>query len=143
MEALERLIDRLSGEVRRATASGARDRASGLRAELREARRRWDESLDKLASQAAEPAGDAGLRAAPVRTRALLPAREQVHQALTLIGAPAAPRLIITVHDAFFAGGLASARLTNLRRDEGRSLRSAPYARPSSLCAALPADLSP
>src|SRR6185437_4306011 len=83
MEALERLIDRLSGEVRRAAASGDRDRANGLRAELREARRRWDESLDQLASQAAEPAEDAGLRAAPGRAAALLPAREQVHQALT------------------------------------------------------------
>src|SRR5262245_50858478 len=43
MEALERLIDRLSREVRRAMASGDRDRASWLRAELREARQRWDE----------------------------------------------------------------------------------------------------
>jgi hypothetical protein len=142
MEALERLIDRLSGEVRRAVASGDRDRASGLRAELREARRRWDESLDQLASRAGEPADDAGPRGASARTGALLPAREQVHQALALIGAPAAPRLIITVHDAFYAaGGLASARLTSMRRDEERSFRSAPYARPYYLCAALTADL--
>jgi hypothetical protein len=141
MEALERLIDRLSGEVRRAVASGDRARAIGLRAELREARRRWDESLDQLASETAESVEDDALRAAPARTAALLPAREQVHQALTLIGAPAAPRLIITVHDAFYAGGLASARLTSLRRDEERSFRSAPYARPYYLCAALTADL--
>lgn len=141
MEALERLIDRLSGEVRRAVASGDRDRASGLRAELREARRRWDESLDELASQAAGSPDDAGPRPVPVKAGALLPVREQVHQALTLIGVPAAPRLIITVHDAFYAGGLASARLTSLRRDEERSFRSAPYARPYYLCAALTADL--
>lgn len=140
MEALERLIDRLSGEVRRAMASGDRDRASGLRAELREARRRWDESLDQLALSA-DPADDARPLSAPAKTGALLPAREQVHQALTLIGAPAAPRLIITVHDAFYAGGLASARLTSLRRDEERSFRSAPYARPYYLCAALTAEL--
>jgi hypothetical protein len=141
MEALERLIDRLSGEVRRAAAGGDQDRASGLRAELREARRRWDESLDQLAAQATEPADEAGPRQVPAKMGALLPVREQVHQALTLIGAPAAPRLIITVHDAFYAGGLASARLTSLRRDEERSFRSAPYARPYYLCAALTADL--
>jgi hypothetical protein len=71
----------------------------------------------------------------------LLPIREQVHQALTLIGVPAAPRLIVAVHDAFFAGPLVAARLTSLRRDEERSFRSAPYARAYYLCAALTADL--
>jgi hypothetical protein len=39
MEALERRIEKLSAEVRRAAAGGDRDRASGLRAELREALR--------------------------------------------------------------------------------------------------------
>lgn len=141
MEALERLIDKLSAEVRRAAASGDRDRASALRAELRDARRRWDESVDELSSKADKPAQVAEGPAAPVRAGALLPAREQVHQALTLIGAPAAPRLIIAVHDAFYAGGLASARLTSMRRDEERSFRSAPFARPYYLCAALGADL--
>lgn len=43
--------------------------------------------------------------------RMLLPAREQVHQALSLIGAPVAPRLIMAVHDAFYPGRRASARL--------------------------------
>lgn len=177
MRALERLIDRLSGEVRRAAASGDREQASALRAELREARRRWDEALDQLASQVGEPledvglqvaapagdarapgaapagyarpaaaehAGDAGPAGAAVRVGGLLPVREQVHQALTLIGAPAAPRLISAVHEAFYAGRLAGARLTSLRRDEERSFRSAPYARPYYLCAALTADwLSP
>jgi hypothetical protein len=71
----------------------------------------------------------------------LLPIREQVHQALTLIGVPAAPRLIVAVQDAFFSGPLVAARLTSLRRDEERSFRSAPYARAYYLCAALTADL--
>jgi hypothetical protein len=71
----------------------------------------------------------------------LLPAREQVHQALTLLGAPAAPRLIVAVHNAFSAGILAGSRLTSLRRDEERSFRVAPYGRPYYLCAALTADL--
>ncbi|HEU5108340.1 MAG TPA: hypothetical protein VFT95_07260 [Micromonosporaceae bacterium] len=72
---------------------------------------------------------------------ALLPLREQVHQALTLLGAPAAPRLIIAVHAAFQPGELVPARLTSLRRDEERSFRSAPHSRPYYLCAALTADL--
>jgi hypothetical protein len=71
----------------------------------------------------------------------LLPAREQVHQALTLLGVPTAPRLIAAVHAAFFTGQLAPSRLTSLRRDEERSYRSAPNARPYYLCPALTADL--
>src|SRR5580658_1506983 len=142
MEALERRIERLTAEVRRAATAGDRDLASGLRAELREARRIWDESLDRLEAEASGRSEDAiAPRSGPVSSPALLPAREQVHQALTLIGAPAAPRLIVAVHDAFFAGRFASARLTSLRRDEERSFRSAPYARPYYLCAALSADL--
>lgn len=70
-----------------------------------------------------------------------LPLREQVHQALTLLTVPAAPRLVSSVHDAFFAGAIPGARLTSLRRDEERSFRAAPFARPYYLCAALTADL--
>ena len=141
MEALERRIERLSAEVRRAAASGDRDRAGGLRAELREARRRWDESADRLEAEAAEEAEAVAPRPAPARAEPLLPAREQVHQALTLIGVPAAPRLIVAVHDAFCSGRLTGSRLTSLRRDEERSFRAAPYARPYYVCAALAADL--
>ena len=151
MEALERRLEKLRAEVRRAVAGGDRDRARGLRAELRDAERLWDDSLarleeesDSLAEQSAERSVSAARtaeRAAFARPGALLPAREQVHQALTLLGAPAAPRLIVAVHDAFYAGRLAGARLTSLRRDEERSFRSAPYARPYYLCAALTADL--
>jgi hypothetical protein len=138
MEALERRIDRLRAEVRQAVASGDRSLAKGLRAELREAERLWDESLARLETDAA------GVRATRSEHRAILPVREQVHQALTLLGAPAAPKLIVAVHDAFFAGRLPAPRLTSLRRDEERSFRSAPYARPYYLCAALTAEyLSP
>lgn len=70
-----------------------------------------------------------------------LPLREQVHQALTLLTVPAAPRLVSSVHEAFFAGAIPGARLTSLRRDEERSFRVAPFARPYYLCAALTADL--
>src|ERR1022692_3101596 len=166
MEALERRIEQLRTEVRLAVLGGDRLRARGIRAELREAERQWEESLAELAEQTApdrevapdagrgqaaaprsEPTGSgtiAGTRAPGTRapqTGTLLPAREQVHQALTLLGGPAAPRLIVAVHDAFSAGMLAGSRLTSLRRDEERSFRVAPYARPYYLCAALTADL--
>ncbi|QFG26323.1 hypothetical protein [Actinomadura sp. WMMB 499] len=73
--------------------------------------------------------------------RGLLPVREQVHQALTLLGVPSAPKLVGSVYAAFFPGEIAAGRLTSLRRDEERSFRTAPYARPYYLCAALTADL--
>jgi hypothetical protein len=75
---------------------------------------------------------------------ALLPLREQVHEALSLLQVPAAPRIIATVHEAFFATSFPTARLTSLRRDEERSFTSTKYARPYYICAALSADyLSP
>ncbi len=86
---------------------------------------------------AIEGAGEDG----SARAGQLLPIREQVHQVLTLIGVPAAPRLIVAVHEAFFSGPLVAARLTSLRRDEERSFRAAPYARAYYICAALTADL--
>jgi hypothetical protein len=132
MEALERRIEKLRAEVRRAAVSGDGARARVMRAELREAEHAWDEALASLEEQSPPRAAEQ-LAASPAGP--LLPVREQVHQALTLLGAPAAQRLIVTVHDAFFGSQLPSARLTSLRRDEERSFRAAPYSRPYYLCA--------
>ena len=75
---------------------GEQDRVRELRAELRRAERSWD----ALVTPPDRPEEDRqGLAS-------LLPAREQVHQALTLLGTPAAPKLIAAVHEAFFAGQL-------------------------------------
>jgi hypothetical protein len=131
VEDLERRIDELRSAVRQAVLAGDRARARSLRAELRRVEREWDDALGDLAEEV--PPAPA---AAP-----LLPIREQVHHALTLLGAPAAPRLVIAVHEAFFAGEILGARLTSLRRDEERSFRSAPHSRPYYLCSALTADL--
>jgi hypothetical protein len=90
---------------------------------------------------AADGRGAAGGQGSADVGGSLLPIREQVHQALTLLGVPAAPKLIVAVHDAFFSGPLVAARLTSLRRDEERSFRTAPHARAYYLCAALTADL--
>ncbi|WP_067891777.1 hypothetical protein [Actinomadura chibensis] len=136
---LEARITELRAAVRRAMAAGDRDGARGLRAALRDAERAWDDAVlgDAPAPDPPAPA------AAPANgdRRGLQPVREQVHQALTLLGAPAAPKLIGTVYAAFFPGEIPGHRLASLRRDEERSFRTAPYARPYYLCAALTADM--
>ncbi|WP_037559649.1 hypothetical protein [Spirillospora albida] len=129
-DALEARIAELRSGVRRAMAAGDRAEARRLRAALRDAESAWDDAVLGAVD-------DGGPRDAP----GLVPVREQVHQVLTLLGAPAAPKLVGSVHAAFFGGDLPGNRVTSLRRDEERSFRTAPYARPFYLCAALTADL--
>jgi hypothetical protein len=137
VEALEQRISRLRVAVREAVIAGDRVRVRALREDLRKAELAWDEALAQVTGGAPQaPAHPASGRAGP-----LLPVREQVHEALSLLTVPAAPRLIATVHEAFFAGSFAAARVTSLRRDEERSFRTAPFARPYYICAALTADL--
>jgi hypothetical protein len=137
IEKLEQQIDHLRAEVRRAATAGDRFRARALRTELRQAEHAWEEALADIE----ESAPDAPIPAPARLPEPLLPIREQVHQVLTLLGAPSAPKLIVAVSDAFFAGEVPSARLTSLRRDEERSFVAAPYARPYYICSALTADL--
>ncbi|HZM74564.1 MAG TPA: hypothetical protein VFC19_02495 [Candidatus Limnocylindrales bacterium] len=136
MDELEERISVLRGEIRRALVNGDRGKAASLRAELREAELRWDTALQEVDASVSKPAPMRSLPSAA----SLLPMREQVHQVLTLLGAPAAPKLIVAVHEAFYSGELVSTKLTSLRRDEERSFRSAPHARPYYLCSALSAD---
>jgi hypothetical protein len=133
LESLEHRIDELRAAVRRAAVAGDRLQAGELRAELRLAEAAWEHALDMVESGPPVPT--------PTAPGSLLPIREQVHHALNLLTVPAAPRLIVAVHQAFFAGEMLSTRLTSLRRDEERSFRSAPYARAYYLCPALTADL--
>lgn len=135
VEALERRIEELRTEVRKAVTAGDRERARGLRSQLRQAEAQWEEALEDLEHQSPR------VPAPRLSTVPLLPVRELVHQALTLLGAPAAPKLVVAVHDAFATGELTPTKLTSLRRDEERSFLSAPHARPYYLCAALTADL--
>ncbi len=164
VEALERRIDRLRVAVREAVLAGDKARAQTLRADLRRAEQDWEAALAAAeAAEAAEGAADAGkpgaadnggmggerdgaghAAATPAQTGPLLPLREQVYEALSLLQVPAAPKLIATVHEAFFATTFPTTRVTSLRRDEERSFRTAPFARPYYICAALAADfLSP
>lgn len=137
LDELERHIDELRAEVRRATMAGDHAGARDLRVELRRVERAWDEALAAISDASSESPP----RASPASDRGpLLPTRELVHQVLTLVSVPAAPKLIVTVHEAFFSGELAAGRLASLRRDEERSFRSTPHARPYYLCPALTAD---
>ena len=120
--------------------------ASARRAELRRAEQAWE---DALAAAGAMPAEAEPPVTPPVTPPAespgsLLPLREQVYEALSLLQVPAAPKLIATVHEAFFGATFPTTRVTSLKRDEERSFRTAPFARPYYICAALSADyLSP
>ncbi|GAB2865782.1 hypothetical protein GCM10027176_79400 [Actinoallomurus bryophytorum] len=141
LDALEHRIAQLRQAVREAVAQREAGRAKELRAELRRAERAWDALISppEVDESEDDAAPDATGRGRSVAT-SMLPVREQVHQALTLLGVPAAPKLVGAVHEAFFTGTLPTSRLTSLRRDEERSYRSAPGARPYYLCPALTYD---
>jgi hypothetical protein len=153
IEALERRIDELRVAVREAVLSGDPALAKARRAVLERAEQAWEDALAAAtASAAPEPAEtasgqavpEAGPAAGPGEPGSLLPLREQVYEALSLLQVSAAPKLIATVHEAFFGSTFPTTRVTSLKRDEERSFRTAPFARPYYICAALSADyLSP
>ncbi|WP_019357605.1 hypothetical protein [Streptomyces sp. AA1529] len=139
LDALEHSISTLRRAIRDASAAGDSERASELRAQLRRAERAWDTLIDT-----GEPAPAPPPRPVPDTPPAAfgsqLPAREHVHRALMLLGTPAAPKLIVGVHEAFFPGELSTSKLSSLRRDEARSYQSSPGSRPYYLCSALAHD---
>jgi hypothetical protein len=140
IEAIERRIDELRVAVREAVRAGDNELATAHRAQLRRAEEAWDDALTTIAAAPPEPreAVDQSRPAEP--SGSLLPLREQVYEALSLLQVPAAPKLIATVHEAFFGSTFPTTRVTSLKRDEERSFRAAPFARPYYICAALSAD---
>ncbi|RBQ14485.1 hypothetical protein DP939_40150 [Spongiactinospora rosea] len=139
LDALEKSISVLRRAIRDASAAGDMERASELRAQLRRAERAWDALIDTDVPPTPPTVGSGPVPGGAQGS--MLPAREHVHRALVLLGIPAAPKLIVSVHEAFFPGELSAAKLSSLRRDEERSYRSAPGARPYYLCPALTHDL--
>ncbi|MEU2119481.1 hypothetical protein ABZ567_28415 [Streptomyces sp. NPDC016459] len=138
--ALEERMQQLQQAIRQALAQHDPAQAGALRAELKRTQQAWDVLCgpDDAADNA--PTEPASLTA-PEHSWEGRPARDQVREALTLLTVPASPRLLSQVHQAFFSSPLNTARLTTLRRDEERSFRSAPYARPYYVCSALTSDL--
>src|SRR5436190_14859257 len=100
-------------------------RARALRADLRRAEQAWDEVLASFADQV--PESTLAAVVVPQQAGPLVPIREQVHHALTLLSVPSSPKLITAVHEALLAGEMVGARLTYLRRDEERSFRASPH----------------
>lgn len=149
IERLEQRIDELRVAIRAAASQGDHERKLRLRRDLEKAEQEWEEALADLESEGTgrtrRPTRSLTPppRTAPTtrRTLPILPLREQVHHVLTLLTVPTAARMIVAVHKAFFAGEILPQRLTSLRRDEERSFRTAPHARPYYLCPALSAEL--
>ncbi|MCE7081952.1 hypothetical protein [Streptomyces sp. ST2-7A] len=132
-----------------------RARAAELRAVLRDAIRSRDRALAARArrelrtieaARAAATGGATGARGErggidrTTADRPLPPARDRVRRALVLLGAPAAPKLLSTVHEAFFGEPLIPSRIASLRRDEERSFAAKGPARAPYVCAALTHD---
>ncbi|GGW94184.1 hypothetical protein [Streptomyces lomondensis] len=159
LEELEERLSQLRARLREARRARDAAAASRIRSELREAEAAWEDALDaEEATEAAAgeqqappppPAPRATRAAAPPSqpvprgkrsAHAAVPVREQVHQSLTLLGAPAAPKLISSVYEAFFSEPLVATKLASLRRDEERSFNAQGYARPYYICAALTHD---
>jgi hypothetical protein len=154
IEALERRIDELRVKVREAMLSGERALASAHRASLKQAEQAWEDALAEATAARTGPEASSPSRPplphhppeSPLPPEpadppgSLLPLREQVYEALSLLQVPAAPKLIATVHEAFFGSTFPTTRVTSLKRDEERSFRTAPFARPYYICAALSAD---
>lgn len=149
-------VEAAIADTRRALRAATRQRDEALqkrlRSQLRHLNGLWEEKVE-LEDQEADPdqrsARGSAATASPEgratlgdegRVGPLLPAREQVHHVLSMLSVPAAPKLITAVHGAFFSGDLPAARLASLRRDEERSYRASPNARPYYLCPALTAD---
>ncbi|MEV0254700.1 hypothetical protein AB0H82_10620 [Streptomyces sp. NPDC050732] len=133
LEALEREMARLRRAMRMARTDGDRQRVESLRADLHATQSAWD------ALVVPDSRGTMSGQSSTSRRRGLRPLREQVLDALTLIGVPAAPKMIRTVHQAFYGSDLPARRLTSLRRDEEASYTATRTAR-TYICPALTAD---
>ncbi|MEF9903447.1 hypothetical protein [Streptomyces sp. P9-A2] len=151
LEALEQRLSHLRTELRGAVRARDKAEIARIRRALREAEAAWEQALESEAGPDSEtllaepPAPQVSVAAGEPRRRerpahGSIPVREQVHQALTLLGAPASPKLISSTYEAFFTEPLVATKLASLRRDEERSFTAQGYARPYYVCAALTHD---
>ncbi|MDV9169023.1 hypothetical protein R6V09_02565 [Streptomyces sp. W16] len=153
LEELEARMAEYRAAISVAKRRGDNVTAGQLRAELRaivqEYGRRLDEMDDLPEPEAGEPepapASESGAPKAtpppaPRPSGGSVPIREQAHQALTILDAPAGPKLIAATHEAFLFEKVVTTRLGSLRRDEERSFTAQPFARPYYICPALSHD---
>lgn len=151
LEELEQRLSHLRTQLRGAVRARDKAETTRIRRALREAEAAWEDALENEAGPDGEalltdpPAPQASATTgAPRRkqhpTHGSIPIREQAHQALTVLGAPASPKLISSTYEAFFTESLVATKLASLRRDEERSFTAQGYARPYYICAALTHD---
>ncbi|MFF1416767.1 hypothetical protein [Streptomyces sp. NPDC058280] len=145
LEELEARMVEYRTAIREASRRGEKDQVRRLRGQLRavgdEYGRLVDEAEELGAPDEAHVAGSGSpLAGSSPPTRASAPIREQAHQALTILGAPAGPKLIAATHEAFLSETVVTTRLGSLRRDEERSFAAQPFARPYYICPALTYD---
>lgn len=131
LDALEAQMTELRAQVRAAIEAGETDRTSTLRARLLRTERAWDALVDVGGEGHNDHVGLVlALPATPASA-----ARDRIHQVLTLLTVPAAPKLINGIHRGLWNTTLGA--VTSLRRDEERSWRSAPDSRPFYVLPAL------
>ncbi|MFE4973478.1 hypothetical protein ACFRAR_15355 [Kitasatospora sp. NPDC056651] len=144
VEELEQRLTALRARLRESRRAGDSTAGARIRKELREVEAEWEAALD-----AEEPLQGPPAVTPPVRGeqrppslpgRGAVPVREQVYQSLTILGAPASPKLISSVYEAFFSESLVATKLASLRRDEERSFTAQGYSRPYYICAAINHD---
>ncbi|MFC1434501.1 hypothetical protein ACEZDB_28065 [Streptacidiphilus sp. N1-3] len=148
LEALEARLAELQAEILAAARVGDTIAMKRLRRQRREAQDAWDALAEQEAGQATPVTGRQPLSsptAAPPRSVGTKPGRgtpirEQAHQALTILDAPAGPQLIAATHAAFLSEPVVTTRLGSLRRDEERSFAAQPFARPYYIVPALNHD---
>ncbi|MCT7351846.1 hypothetical protein N4P33_06615 [Streptomyces sp. 15-116A] len=151
LEELEQRLSHLRTELRGAVRARDKAETTRIRRALREAEAAWEHALESEAGPDGEELLAGSLTPPPSTNKSeprrkerpahgSIPIREQVHQALTLLGAPASPKLISSTYEAFFTEPLVATKLASLRRDEERSFTAQGYARPYYICAALTHD---
>lgn len=141
LDALEARMQQLQQAMQQARRQHDSAQVRALGEELQRTLNAYNALFDPGAASGQATSQPPAPAAPPEPNKAGLPAREQVHQVLTLLTVPAAPKLISQVHEAFFSGPLNTARLATVRRDEERSFRASPYARAYYICSALTFDL--
>ncbi|MEV6974111.1 hypothetical protein [Kitasatospora sp. NPDC093806] len=144
VEELEERLAVLRAQWRESRRAGDKAESARIRKQLRAAEEAWEAALDEEEVAEAAPVTARPPVEQPQSTgrpgQGAIPVREQVYQALTVLGAPASPKLISSAYEAFFAEPLIATKLASLRRDEERSFTAQGYSRPYYICAALNHD---
>ncbi|MFJ6771181.1 hypothetical protein ACIQOV_09465 [Kitasatospora sp. NPDC091257] len=144
VEELEQRLTVLRARLRESRRAGDSTAGARIRKELREVEAEWEAALDAEESLQGSPAVTPPVQveqwSPSLPGRGAVPVREQVYQSLTILGAPASPKLISSVYEAFFSESLVATKLASLRRDEERSFAVQGYSRPYYICAAINHD---